>query len=209
MIRRRVAIPFTIAALCLLAAPAAESAEVAVSLDGGWRDLTSAPKTADALFEARGGPTFGASLRAGFGSFYVAGSGRFFQADGERVAIGPNGEVFGLGHPLTLRMIPVIGTFGYRFNSGGTLVPYAGLGAGVTMIEEESEIAGETESTSSTKLTMQALGGLEYGRGSFRVAAEVAWDVVPDSLGDGGASEVFGETDLGGLSAVLKLVFVP
>ena len=37
------------------------------------------------------------------------------------------------------------------------------------------------------------------------VAGEVAWTRVPDALGNGGASQAFGETDLGGTSFRVKI----
>lgn len=211
---RRLAVALAVA-LPLALPPAAGAAEFGVALEGGYRDLTSAPDSADALFGSRGGLTFGASLRVGLGrSFFARATARAFQKEGERVFVGPGGTVFPLGHPLTLRMVPVFGMVGYRFNPEGTLVPYVGLGAGATMVEEESEIGGEVTSISTTKFSGHVAAGVEYGRGTFRFGGELGWATVPDAIGAtpsslGSVSAHYGESDLGGFSAVARIVIVP
>jgi hypothetical protein len=204
--RRRVLVPCALLT-CLASAPDVGAAELSVALEGGWRDLTNAPDSSKAVFGETGGPTFGGTVRMDLGrSFFGAVSGRYFAKEGERVALGPDDEVYPLGHPLTLRMVPVYGTVGYRFNFSDRLVPYVGVGGGVTLIHEESEIGGETESTDATKPTGVGLVGVEYGGGRFRVGGELGYMLVPDALGDEGLADDFGETDLGGFSAVFKVV---
>jgi opacity protein-like surface antigen len=189
-------------------APAAGAADVAVALEGGWNSLTNAPDTADALFDSSGGVTFGGTVRLGLtDSFYVAGAGRYFAKDGERVALGPDNEVFPLGHPLELRIIPLYGTVGYRFNFSDTIVPYVGLGGGLALVHEESEVGGETESEDATKGMFLGLAGVEYGRGSLRFGAELGYSLIPDALGEDGVGAAFDESDLGGFSAVAKVIF--
>jgi opacity protein-like surface antigen len=203
---RRIAV-----ALALLLAPAAGAQDSGFALDlaGGWQDLTSAKDSAKAVFDgSSGGATFGGGLRYEFGNGLYAGAFvRYFSKDGERVFVAsPGGEVFPLGHPLSIKLIPIQGTVGWRFGKG-SLVPYVGGGAGVTSFEEESTVGGVTETASETKFSAHVLGGLEFGTGSLRVAAETMWTFVPDSIGVGGVSQVYGETDLGGLSIVGKVVF--
>jgi hypothetical protein len=48
---------------------------------------------------------------------------------------------------------------------------------------------------------------VEFGKGRLRVAAEGGYAFVPNSLGIGGVSKVYGEKDLGGFSVVGKLIF--
>jgi opacity protein-like surface antigen len=192
----------------LALAPQAAAADVALALEGGYSSLTNAPDTADALFGGSGGVTFGGTVRLGISdSFYVAGAGRYFTKDGERVALGPDNEVFPLGHPLELRIVPLYGTIGYRFNFSDTLIPYVGVGGGIALLHEESEVGGETESEDASKGMFIGLAGVEYGRGSLRFGGELGYSLIPDSLGDDGVGAAFDESDLGGFSAVAKVIF--
>ena len=42
----------------------------------------------------------------------------------------------------------------------------------------------------------------------FRFGGEVMYSLVPNTIGFGGVSEIYGEDDIGGLSAVLRISFV-
>ncbi len=204
---RRVAL--ALAPLLFPVAAAAQDSGIALDVAAGYQDLTSAKDSANAVFDgSSGGVTFGGGVRYGFGSgLFVGGFVRYFSKDGERVFVAsPGGDVFRLGHPLSLRLIPFHGTVGWRFGSG-SLRPYVGGGVGFTSYREESTVGGVTESGSDTKFSAHLLGGVEFGRGSLRFAGEAMWTTVPDSLGVGGVSEVYGEKDIGGLSIVGKVVF--
>lgn len=197
--------------VALLCTPAAGAGELSLTLDGGWLDLTNASQSAKAVFDgASGGPTVGLALEYGLGeSFFVRAGGRFFQREGERVFVAaPATPVFRLGHPLTLRIIPAYGLVGFRFLQGASLRPYLGVGGGVTMYDEESDVAGEIFTSTASKASGQAVAGLDYGRGAFRVGAEVMYSTVPNTIGFAGVSEVYGEDDIGGLTAVVRLSFV-
>ena len=127
------------AAVALLSASPARAGELFLTVDGGWHDLTNSGESAKAVFDgASGGLTFGGALQYGIGErMFVRGGARLFQRDGERVFVaGPGEPVFPLGHPLTLRLIPVYGLFGYRFLEGASLRPYLGVGGGVTTYDE-------------------------------------------------------------------------
>lgn len=196
-------------ALLVPIASAAQDSGLTLDVAAGYQDLTSASNSAKAVFDgSSGGISYGGGLRYVFGNgFYIGGFVRYFSRDGERVFVAsPGGEVFRLGHPLSLRLIPVHGTLGWRFGQG-FLRPYVGGGAGVTSYREESMVGGVTESASETKVSAHLLGGLEFGRGSLRFATEAMWTTVPDSLGVGGVSQVYDESDLGGLSIVGKVMF--
>jgi hypothetical protein len=200
------------AALSLAAAAAAASAsaQTSVSLDGGYQDLTNAGRSAKAVFESSGGPTFGASVRFGLGrSAFVGATGRFFRKEGERAfAAGPSSPAFRLGHPLTVRIVPAYATFGWRFSPEARLVPYAGVGAGVAFYRETSTVADiEQDPVSRTKPSGLAFAGAEYGRGSVRFGLEGSYALVPNTLEAGGIAEVYDETDVGGFAVVGRLVF--
>src|SRR5688500_12418906 len=183
----------------LLSSPSARAGELFVTLDGGWHDLTNAANSAKAVFDGvSGGPTGGAALQYGLGeSFFIRAGARYFQRNGERVFVAsPGAEVFGLGHPLRVRIIPAYGLVGFRFLQGGSFRPYVGVGGGITSYDEESDVAGEIFSSTATKPSGQAVLGLDYGRGTVRFGGEVMYSLVPDTIGFDGVSRIYGEDDI-------------
>jgi hypothetical protein len=200
-----------VAALIAASAGAAAAGEVAIGLEGGWADLSNASQSAQAVFDgASGGPTFGASVRWSVTpSIYVSLGGRYFSKEGERAFVANAGApAFGLGHPLTVRLIPVHAQVGWRFRPDTRLVPYVGLGIGATSYHEESTVGGLDEpSVSETKASGLVAGGVEYGQGRVRFGIDLSYSTVPDSLGVGGVSSVYGEDDVGGFTALGRIVF--
>lgn len=179
-----------------------------LAAEGGYLDLAGS-KSAKAVFGSSGGATFGgsAAYRLSNGLYVSAGAG-YFSKKGERAFVADaSSPAFSLGHPLTLRLIPMTATLGYRFRRQSMLVPYAGLGFGIASYHEESNTAGEIDTLDQTKASGHLLAGLELGRGSWRFAGEVAYSSVPDALGLGGVSQIYGERDAGGLSVVGKVLF--
>jgi len=176
----------------------------------GYNSLTSADRSAKAIFNgSSGGITYGGGLRYVFEKgLYVGAWARYFSKTGERVFIADaSGPVFRLGHPLKVRVVPVQLTVGYRFGGGGFVVPYQGAGGGLTRYHEESEVAGVVESNDQTKASGHFLAGVEVGRGSLRAGAEAGYAFVPNTIGIGGVSQIYGENDIGGFTVVGKVVF--
>jgi hypothetical protein len=199
-------------AAMLLAASSSPAGDAGFAIDAhvGYNDLTSAKESAKAVFDgSSGGITYGGGVRYAFGSgFFVGAWGRVFSKDGQRVFVADaTSPVFPLGHPLKVRLVPIQATFGYRFGGRSTVAPYVGAGGGVTLYHEESDVAGVVESNDQTKASGHVLAGVEIGRGSLRFATEAAWAFVPSTIGLGGVSKVYGETDVGGFSFVGKVVF--
>jgi len=197
------------ALLALGAAPSASSADISVALDGGYFSMTNARNSAKAVFGGSGGgPTVGASVVLGVGrSFFVGAGGRYFQKTGERVFVADaNGPVFRLGHPLKVRTVPVYGLLGFRYSPDATLVPYVSVGAGVTSYREESTVGGITETLTQSKFSGQVALGADYGRGPVRFGLEANYSTVPNTIGLGGVSKVYGESDVGGFAIVARVV---
>ena len=194
-------------ALLGLAARPAAPGEIPVEAHGGYFEM-AAENSASAVFDSTGGPTFGGAVRYNVwrGAFVSAGA-RTFSREGERVFVqGPSSPVQKLGFPLSIRLTPIVLQAGYRFRHGHMLVPYVAAGVAITSYTEESEVAGETFNTDSTHTGFVGSAGLEVGRGTFRFGAEVGFSAVPDAVGLGGVSKVYGEDDLGGWHAVGKVI---
>lgn len=194
------------ALLALLALPSS-AGELAVEAHGGYFQM-AAENSASALFGSRGGPTFGGALRYTFwrGAFVSAGA-RTFSKEGERVFVSaPNSPEQKLGFPLSIRLTPIFATVGYRFRNGRMIVPYAAVGGSITSYKEESEVAGETFNDDRSKAGFLGAAGVEVGRGTFRFGVEAGYSTVPDAVGLGGVSKVYGEDDLGGSYVIGKLI---
>jgi hypothetical protein len=185
----------------------AQAAAFGVEAQGGYFSM-SATQSAKAIFNgSTGGGTFGGAVRYVIKhGFFIAAGARTFSKTGERVFVADKlGAVQKLGFPLDMRITPIFGTVGYRFRDGRALVPYVGLGGGITKFRETSEVAGDVRSENSSKGAFQAVVGLEYGKGLLRFGAEGVYSTA-NSLGLGGVSKVYGETDAGGVSAIGKLI---
>jgi hypothetical protein len=205
----------TVAVLVVLAgltAPRPCAAAGAFAFDAGYFDMTNARNSAKAVFGgAAGGPTFGTGGRLDLSPrLFVGVAVRYFQRKGERVIVaGPDSPPFRLGHPLTVRVIPVYAFGGYRLAPLGRLMPYLGIGVGATLLHEESTVAELTESSNQTKPAAHLMAGVEIGHGSLRLGAELTYSLVPNSIGVAGVSKAYGEKDMGGLSAVARVLLVP
>jgi hypothetical protein len=198
------------ALLALGATPRPSAADIAVAVDGGYFFMTNARKSAEAVFGGSGGGfTGGAELTLGLSrSFFVGAGGRYFQKTGERVFVADeDAPVFRLGHPLEVRTIPLYGMLGFRISPDATLVPYVSGGAGVTLYHEESTVADITESSSQSKFSGFVALGADYGRGPVRFGLEANYSFVPNAIGLGGVSAVYGEKDVGGFSILGRIVF--
>jgi hypothetical protein len=204
--RAIVAVAASFGLLSAIAAPA-RAQGFALNGQAGYFSLNSASKSANAVFGSAGGATYGGSLTYAFESgFYLEGGARYFSKTGQRVFVAnPSGTVFPLGFPLKMRLVPIFLNVGYRFG-GGVIVPYVAVGGSVTSFHEESTVAGLTSSQDSTTGGGQVLAGLEFGKGHLRLAGEAAYAFVPNTVGIGGVSKVYGEKDLGGFSVVGKLI---
>ncbi len=204
--------PRTILAALVLAALStpAWAQRFGVELEGGYFDLAGAQRSAQAVFDgSRGGAIFGGALRfVHRKGFYVAGGARFWSKDGERVFLASSsGPVQRLGFPLSLRLVPITGTVGYRFRHGRSLVPYAGVGGGVTLFREESDVTGDVRTGSQSVGTFLGEAGVEYGKGPLRFAVEGSYSIAGNAVGVAGVSKVYGEDDVGGWTVLGKIVF--
>jgi opacity protein-like surface antigen len=165
--------------------------------------------------------TFQATLGSSTGGFFGGGvevvlPQRFFvnfrvsrfQKTGERVFVDGD-EVFPLGIEMKVGLRPVELTGGYRFQPRGNLIPFVGGGVGWHRYSEESDFAQPDEDVSETFTGYHALGGVEYRMSRwFGIAGEAQWTTIGDALGSGltSASEVYGESNLGGLGFRVRFV---
>jgi opacity protein-like surface antigen len=204
------ALPALAAALVLAGAGPAAALDWGVGVEGGYSEMTNASKSAKAIFDgSKGGGTIGGFVRIGLGqSFFLEAHGRHFQKTGERVFVADAaGEVFPLGHPLTIRLIPVYGAVGYRFLPSSHFAPYVTIGLGATSYKETSDVAGLVETQSATKFSGHGALGVDYLAGPLRIGVEVGYSTVPNTIGESGVSKIYNEKDVGGLTVLARLAF--
>jgi len=203
---------FALAAICLLARPAAaqsraDDPDLALR---GFAVVSEQAFAAQDSFEAAFGqsilPFYGGGLELVSRGYFLDIAASRFRKTGERAFI-HNGETFHLGIPLTVTITPLEFTFGYRFFRSHRVVPYAGAGIGSYRYQETSQQSDAAEAVDTREAGYLATGGAEFGVTRwFRVGIDVQYSYVPDILGEGGLSEAAGESDLGGLAARLKFV---
>lgn len=139
--------------------------------------------------------------------FYLDLTASRFSKKGDRAFVAADGKAFSLGIPVTVTLLPLEGTVGYRFRMGssGRISPYVGGGFGYYMYTE-------SDKTEASDLTIRhtgflGVGGLEYRAGSWvAVSADVQYTNISGILGDGGVSKQVGENNLGGIAARFRII---
>jgi opacity protein-like surface antigen len=201
-----------LAASCALPAQAQTAPDrppVSIRLFGdAGLDRFNAAQSFEAIFESQTGAVYGGGaevvLRSGW--WVRIGAWRFSR-EGER-ALRIDNETFRLGIPLTVRIVPVEVSGGFRFRRGSRLVPYVGAGISSHRYEESSPFAATGENVEARFAGYQVLAGLEYRLHRWvGVAGEAQYAAVPDAIGAGGISADFGEQDLGGTIVRARFVF--
>ena len=161
-----------------------------------------------AILGSSRGVTFGGGLSVTEGSGFLDVSAQRFSKDGSRAFVGADKQVFPLGIPATITVIPLDVTIGWRFRGlVRGLIPYAGVGYTRLRYEESSDFADAAENFKKSFNGFHVVGGTEFRVSRWiGLTGEVKWTWVGDALGKGGVSEAFDEKNLGGTSLALKLV---
>ena len=189
--------------------PAAQSRSIQIGGYGmfGLMNFT-AVETFEAVLGKSSGNIYGGGATVGLplgGLFVDIGAWRFKQV-GERVFI-TNGEVFHLGIPVTITITPLELTAGWKFRRRNSrLVPYAGGGVTWYGYKETASFSTPSEDVDERFNGYHVMGGVEYRVMRWLgLGGEAAWTTIPDAIGTGGVSKVFGDTDLGGASFRAKI----
>jgi hypothetical protein len=130
----------------------------------------------------------------------------FVSKDGERVFVGPNDEVFQLGIPLEIKMMPVDIVGGWRTPVANNVLAYGAGGISFLTYEETSDFAEADENVDENFRGLVLFGGIEYRATQWvHVRGEVRYRRFDDAVGAGGASAAFDEDDLGSFGFALKV----
>lgn len=165
----------------------------------------AAQQSFNAVLGQSGGLMLGGGAEVRFGAgLFVSGSIERFNKIGERAFVF-GGEVYQLGIPNTIIVMPLAVTVGWR-RGGDRFTPYGGGGLGRVRYTETSDFAEADENVEGSFSSYHALGGIEFRNGWVATAFEAQYTQVPDALGAGGVSAAFQENNLGGLTARVKVL---
>jgi hypothetical protein len=171
----------------------------------------SAAQTFRAVLGTANGVVYGGGVDVVFGHVFARVDVSHFGKSGERVFVN-QGQVFRLGIPLDIGVTPVTASAGYRGRLARNLMGYAGGGVGSWGYSEKSD--DPSEDVSFRKVGYLVLGGVEWRVQRWvALGFEGQYAAVPDALGQssgpagpGSASAAFNEKDLGGGSAVVRII---
>lgn len=172
----------------------------------------AARESFDAVLGSPTGVVYGGGVQVTIpAGIYAEVAASRFRENGERVFVGPGEEVFQLGIPIRVTVLPLELTGGYRFRNlfrgAPGLVLHAGGGATFVRYEETADFAGSGDDIDERYTGFQVVGGAEYRLQRWvGVIGEVGWSSVPDALGESGASAAFDEDNLGGTTFRIKVV---
>ena len=155
------------------------------------------------------GTTFGGGVRVGLplGGLFVDAGASQFRDRGERAFVFGN-QVFHLGIPLDVVITPLALSAGWEFRLRRMpgIRPYVAGGFTSYSYKETSEFATDAENVDERFNGYHVTGGAEFRVERWLgVAWEIDWTRVPNAIGNGGLSELFNESDLGGTSFRFKI----
>lgn len=177
-----------------------------VSVGTTWFTASS---TFKAVLGSSQGQDFGGGVNLTQGPAYIEIGARQFKKSGQRVFVATGGQVFPLGIATEVTMTPLEVAAGWRFRPLFAQRVRPHLGAGYTRLryEETADFAGDGDNVNESFNGFHVVGGVEVRVARWvGVAGDVVWTSVADAIGQGGASQAFNETNLGGTSLRLKLV---
>lgn len=189
--------------------PPAPAFAARVFAEGGV-DKFAASRSFNAIFGKDSGAIYGGGGEVVlFGRWFARVNLWRFKAEGER-AVRLENQTFHLGIPLTVTILPVEISGGYRLPLGRSRSFIAYFGGGVSShgYKETSSFSTGEENLNERFTGYQLLGGLEYRlHRVVGLAGEVQYTKVPDAIGAGGLSAEFDENDLGGVIVRARVLF--
>lgn len=206
---RRVMCVWTLGAVLAGAAPVAAQTGPSVR---GLATIAVEQQAAADSFEAVTGSasvtTFGAGVQVTrvWRQLFVEIGAERGSLDGERVFV-DGGTVERLGIPVTVTLTPLDVMAGWRFDGRRRLVPF--VAAGVTSIgyRETSDFADSDENANERATGFVVVAGAEVRlRRLVHVRGDLRFRRAGGVLGDRGVSREYGEQDLGGFGAAVRLV---
>ncbi len=164
----------------------------------------SAQNSFQAITGQGGGAVVGGGAEVRIGSLFVGASIDRYTQTGQRVLV-IDREVFGLGVPDTISLVPMTAMAGWRFQHQSA-TPYVGGGIGTVLFKEDSLGADPSENIRTHFTSYHVVAGVEFRNGWVATAFEMEYSRIPDAIGFGGASAAFHESNLGGVVGRIKIL---
>lgn len=166
----------------------------------------AASKTFDAVFGSSFAPFVGGGALIADRGFFLEIAVSHFSNTGQRAFVS-DGQVYPLNIPLTVTIVPIEFTAGYRFLRRSSIIPYVGAGYGSYGYKETSSFSDPGDDVDQRHGGFILNGGAEFRFHKWvGVAADVQYTHVTGILGDAGISKEFGESDLGGTAFRVKVL---
>ncbi len=174
--------------------------------DAGTTTL-AAKQSFDAVVGRHGGPVLGGGIEiVRHPGWFVEVRASHFMKSGERV-FPFQGQIYKLGIPVDIELIPVDLTGGFRLERGWFVTPYGGAGYTSMGYRERSSFSASGEDVNARVNGFHVMAGAEVRVWRWiGVAGEASWSRVANALGTEGMSKEFGETDLGGTTGRFKVI---
>lgn len=163
----------------------------------------AAAESFSAVLGRAGGGLLGGGAEVRVGPAFLSASVERFEKTGQRILV-VDDEIFKLGIPETVRIVPVSVSAGLRF-SHDVATPYVGAGVGRMFYKERSSFADDSEKVDARFSSYHFLGGIEFRNGWVATAFEAQYTHAPQT-GIGGALQAFHESNLGGLTGRIKVL---
>jgi len=204
--RRRITLLLCV--LAVAASPAAAQTSDRIGIFGvgqfGYMRF-AAEKSFDAILGTTGGGFGGGGAEFRVGNVFLNASIDRFRKTGQRVVV-EDGQVFKLGIPDTVTVIPVAVSAGWRFaNEHAT--PYIGAGVGRMFYREDSSFVDADQNVRAQYSSYHVVAGVEFRNEWLATAFEAQYTQAPRTIGVGGASAAFQETNFGGLTGRIRILF--
>ncbi len=164
----------------------------------------AAQQSFNAILGAPGGGFYGGGAEVRVTNAFLSASVERFEKTGQRILV-TDGEVFRLGIPDTITVMPIAVSAGWRIPRERA-TPYVGGGVGRIHYTEQAGFTEPSENVHSQYASYHVLGGVEFRNEWVATAFEVQYTHAPHTIGVGGASAAFQETNLGGFVARIKVL---
>ena len=164
----------------------------------------AAERSFSAILGTPGGGFYGGGAEVRVTNAFLSASVERFEKTGQRILV-VDGEVFSLGIPDTVTMTPIAVSAGWRIPHERA-TPYFGGGVGRILYREQASFTESSENIRAQYASYHVLGGVEFRNEWVATAFELQYTRAPQTIGVGGASAAFQETNLGGVVARIKVL---
>ena len=137
----------------------------------------AAQQSFNAILGAPGGGFYGGGAEVRVTNAFLSASVERFEKTGQRILV-TDGEVFALGIPDTITVMPIAVSAGWRI-ARERATPYVGGGVGRILYAEQASFTEPSENVHSQYASYHVLGGVEFRNEWVATAFEVQYTRAP------------------------------